>query len=221
MFNHISYFYWCQHLCQKATRSMPSPLCPSKHITNSILRARRGGIHHWAAILVSNAQPDFNLVSLTSTHDSTWPELIQPKEEVTRYVCVALEHGCHKHPLQSVSTRKTSPAFPCYAGALSSVKSIMQMFLLPQVCKDRYYAQSWHAQVWPWRKMWKTKQIWGNGPKGTALAPGQPLAGIRMSLVPRASPDTAGATGTHCRKGLGGEVRPFPWRMRNVVLSRV
>lgn len=193
----------------------------SKHIADSILWARRGGIHHRAAVLVSNAQPDFNLGSLTSTHDSTWPELIQPKEEVTRHVCVALEHRCHKHPLRSVSARMTNPAFPCYAGVLSSVKSIMQVLLLPQVCKDRGYAQSWHAQVWPRRKMRKTKQIWGNSPKGTALFSGQPLAGIRMSLVPRVSPDAAGATGARCRKGLGGEVRLFPWRMRTVVLSRV
>lgn len=104
----------------------------------------------------------------------------------------------------------TNPAFPCHAGVLSSVKSIMQELLLLQVCKDRGYTQSWHAQVWPWRKMRKTKQIWGNSPKGAALFSGQPLAGIRMSLVPRVSPDAAGATGARCRKGLRGEVRPFP-----------
>lgn len=97
----------------------------------------------------------------------------------------------------------TNPAFPCYAGVLSSVKSIMQELLLPQVCKDRGYTQSWHAQVWPWRKMRKTKQSWGNSLKGAALFSGQPLAGIRMSLVPRVSPDAAGATGARCRKGLG------------------
>lgn len=46
--------------------------------------------------------------------------------------------------------------------------------VLPKVWKDKDYARSWHNQTWPWRKTWKMNHIWGNSPRQTALALGQP-----------------------------------------------
>lgn len=85
--------------------------------------------------------------------------------------------------------------------------------VLLQVHKNRDYTWSWHGLAWPWRKTWQMNHIWGNSPRQTALALGQPtlqtgwICGqglLRMPLELHKHPEERGSVD---RAGLS------PWSM--------